>query len=279
MFTRILTIIFFLIAVSTVSFAQDKTGEQEEPQDKQFTVDTPVTLDFDKEEKEEPEKKKKKPKKKVFYGIKTKKGFTRKGYGDKVTYELFFFLKRPELPQTFVRDVYWFNFKRKEIVKTAPSSFDPRIGVLVHGPYKKTQNNVVLEEGIFYKGTRHGRWLRYNRDSVLTDKEKYFRGWPRESLVSYYDPNERKKMKEITPIEFGEKEGFYYRFYETGHVAVMGEYHWDQRIGDWTEYYPNNKRKKILTYPKDAFDKEVRPYIKIEWNDKGKEIYRNNKTK
>src|SRR4051812_9958226 len=130
MFTRILTFIFFFIAVSTVSFAQDKTDEQEEPQDKQFTVDTPVTLDFEKEEKDEPQKKKKKPKKKVFYGIKTKKGFTRKGYGDKVTYEIFFFLKRPELPQTFVRDVYWFNFKRKEIVKTAPSSFDPRIGVL-----------------------------------------------------------------------------------------------------------------------------------------------------
>jgi hypothetical protein len=61
-------------------------------------------------------------------------------------------------------------------------------------------------------------------------------------------------------------------------MAVAGEYQWDQKVGDWTEYYPNNKRKKIITYPKEAFDKEYRPYIKAEWNEKGKEIYRNKKT-
>jgi antitoxin component YwqK of YwqJK toxin-antitoxin module len=84
-------------------------------------------------------------------------------------------------------------------------------------------------------------------------------------------------MKEIIPIEFGEKEGYYYRFHESGMVAVTGEYRWDQKVGDWTEYYPNNKRKKIITYQKEAFDEEVRPYVKVEWNDKGKEIYRSSK--
>ena len=112
---------------------------------------------------------------------------------------------------------------------------------------------------------------------TLVNKEKYFRGWPKESEVSYYDPQERKKMKEIVPIEYGEKEGFYYRFYENGQVAVMGEYQWDRRVGDWTEYYPNNRRKKILAYPKKPFDDSLKPYIKAEWNDKGKELYRNNK--
>lgn len=248
----------------------------EEQQDERFTIDTPVVLDF--EEKEEaPEKKKKKPKKKVFYGIKTKKGFTRKGYGDRVTYEIFFFLKKPEMPQTFVRDLYWFDFRTKEIRVTSPQSFDGKYGVLLHGPYKKTQGNVVLQEGIYFKGTKHGRWLSYSRDSVLTNKEKYFRGWPKESLVSYYDPSERKKMKEITPIEYGEKEGYYYRFYENGQMAVSGEYQWDQRIGDWTEYYPNKRRKKIIAYPKKPFESDVKPFIRAEWNDKGKEIYRNNK--
>lgn len=86
-------------------------------------------------------------------------------------------------------------------------------------------------------------------------------------------------MKEITPVEYGEKEGFYYRFYENGQMAVSGEYHWDQKVGDWTEYYPGNKRKKIITYPKrdDVFEKDEKPYVKVEWNDKGKEVYRNNK--
>lgn len=268
-----------LVVLPVAVMAQDDQLPPED-QDARFTIDTPVTLNFD-EEEEVVEKKKKKPKKKVFYGVKTRKGFTRKGYGDRVTYELFYFLKKSEKPQTFVRDLYWFDFTRKEIRKTSPTGFDEKKGVLLHGPYKKTQGNVVLEEGIFYKGTRHGRWMTYSRDSVLVDKNKYFRGWPRESSVSYYDPSERKKMKEIVPIEFGEKEGYYYRFYENGQMAVSGEYHWDQKVGDWTEYYPNNRRKKIITYQdaNEPFDKEFRPYVKAEWNEKGKQIYSNNKSR
>lgn len=254
--------------------AQDTEQPNEEPQDQQFTVDTPVNLDFNKQEEPE-EPKKKKVKKKVFYGIKTKKGFTRKGQGNRVTFETFYYLKKPEKPQGFVRDIFWYDFTRKEIRKT--QKFDPAKGVLLHGPYEKRQGEIVLEKGIFYKGTKHGRWMQYSRDSVLLDKERYFRGWPKESTVSYYDPVERKRMKEMTPIEFGEKEGYYYYFHENGILAVQGEYRWNQRVGDWVEYYPTGKRKKIIAYPKEAFDKSITPYIKAEWNEKGKEIYRNNK--
>jgi antitoxin component YwqK of YwqJK toxin-antitoxin module len=261
-----------LLAISVVT-ATAQEGDQQEPQDQQFTIDTPVTLDFKKEEEPEAPKKKK-VKKKVFYGVKTKRGFTRKGYGERVTYETFYYLKKPERPSGFVRDIYWYDFTRKEIRKT--EKFDPSKGVLLHGPYERRQGEIVLEKGIYYKGTKHGRWMRYDRDSVLLDKEKYFRGWPKESLVSYYDPVERKRMKEMTPIEYGEREGYYYLFHENGTIAVQGEYHWNERVGDWIEYYPNGKRKKIIAYPK-AFDNAFRPYIKAEWNDKGKEIYRNTK--
>lgn len=251
-------------------------GQEEEgfPDDR-FTVDTPVTLDFGQEEEQVETGKKKKPKKKVFYGIKTRKGFTKKGYGNRITYELFYYLKKSEKPQTFVRDIYWYDFTRKEIRRTA--TFDPAKGVLLHGPYERKQGDVLLEKGIFYKGTKHGRWMKYNRDSTLTDKEKYYKGWPKESTVSYYDPTERKKMKEIIPIEYGEREGYYYRFHENGKIAVAGEYKWDQPVGDWIENYPDGKRKRILAYPKEAYDKTVTPYIKVEWNRQGKEIYRNNK--
>lgn len=266
-----LTVVLFIILILSVVqvFAQE-----EQTQDQQFTIDSPANLDFQKEE-EPVNTKKKKVKKKVFYGLKTKKGFTRKGVGERVTFETFYYLKKPQKPQSFIRDIYWYDFTRKEIRKT--TTFDPAKGVLLHGPYEKRQGEIVLQKGIFYKGTKHGRWLSYSRDSVLTDKEKYYKGWPRESTVSYYDPADRKHMKEITPIEFGEKEGYYFLFHENGQLAVQGEYHWDQRIGDWTEYYPTGKRKKIITYSKDAFDKAVKPYIKAEWNEKGKEIYRNNK--
>jgi antitoxin component YwqK of YwqJK toxin-antitoxin module len=268
-----------LVAGPFITRAQEKEKDdnEEEQTETRFTVDTPISLDFEKEEEPVDTKKKKKVKKKVFYGIKTKKGFTRKGFGDKVTYELFYYLKKAELPQTFARDIYWYDFRTRQIRKT--STFDPKKhdGVLLHGPYEKKQGDITLEKGIYYKGTKHGRWMKYTRDSILIDKEKYYKGWPKESEVSYYDPMERKRMKEITPIEYGEKEGYYYKFYESGQLAVTGEYRWDQKVGDWTEYYPNRKRKKIIAYPKEAFDGSVRPYIKIEWNDKGKEIYRNNK--
>lgn len=259
----------FFLFVSTLLLAQEE-------QDKLFTIDTPVSLDFDREEEPINTPKKKKPKRNVFYGVKTRKGFTRKGVGERMTYELFHFLKKPETPKTLVRDIYYYDYARREIRRT--TAFDPKKGVLVHGPYRKVQGTTVLETGIFYKGTKHGRWMTYNRDSVLTDKAKYFRGWPKESLISYYDPVERKKPKEIIPVEFGEKEGNYYMFFENGKRAVEGEYQWDQRVGDWIEYYPDGKRKRIIAYPKDPFSNET-PYIKSEWNEKGREIYRNNKAR
>lgn len=249
-------------------------AQEEEKPDERFTIDTPVAIDFSKEEEPLPTKKKKK-KKKVFYGIKTRKGFTKKGYGERVTYELFYYLKKSEKPQTFVRDIYWYDFIRKEIRKT--STFDPAKGVLLHGPYERKQGDILLEKGIYYKGTKHGRWMTYGKDSTLTDKAKYYKGWPKESIVTYYDPEGRKKMKEITPIEFGDRQGYYYRFHENGKIAVAGEYAWDQPVGDWVENYATGKRKRILSYPKQAFDETVRPYIKVEWNPQGKEIYRNNK--
>jgi antitoxin component YwqK of YwqJK toxin-antitoxin module len=273
--SRSIVLLLFACISSLCALGQEV---QSEPQDQQFTIDTPASLDFKKEEEPINTGKKKKVKKKVFYGIKTKKGFSRRGVGERTVYETFYFLKKPEKPQTFVRDIYYYNFDRREILRT--EKFDPKKGVLLHGPYEKRQGETVLQKGIFYKGTRHGRWLTYNRnDSVLTNKEKYYRGWPKESLVSYYDPVERKRMKEMTPLEFGEKEGYYYFFHDNGAVAVQGEYKWDQRVGDWVEYYPNGKRKKIIAYPKEPFDKSMTPYIKAEWNDKGKEIYRNTKMK
>jgi antitoxin component YwqK of YwqJK toxin-antitoxin module len=275
MFCKSLMRIGVLAVCSLLIIAGKLSAQQDEQQDQRFTVDTPASLIFEKEEEPLNTKKKKKVKKKVFYGVKTKKGFTRKGYGERITYETFYYLKRPDKPLTFIRDVYWYDYTRKEIRKT--EKFDPVKGVLLHGPYEKRQGEIVLEKGIYYKGAKHGRWLSYGRDSVLRDKEKYFRGWPKESLVSYYDPMERKKMKEMLPIEYGEKEGYYYLFHDNGQLAVQGEYHWDKRVGDWIEYYRNGKRKKIVTYPKEPFDKSLEPYVKSEWNDKGKEIYRNNK--
>ena len=250
-------------------------GQVPEPkvQEGQFTFDSdkPFTL-LELDEKVEPiVTKKKKPKPRVFYGIKTKKGFTRKGYGDRVVLELFYKLKKSEAPNTFARDIYWYDFTRREIRHS--EKFDIKKGVLLHGPYKKMVGTTIVEEGIFFKGTKHGRWMRHDRQDLLEDKEKYYKGWPKESRVTYYDPGERKKLKEITPVEYGEKEGYYYLLHENGLVAVKGEYRFNEKVGDWIENYPNGKRKRIITYPKEPFEKEIKPFLRKEWDDKGKEIY------
>jgi hypothetical protein len=249
-------------------------GNEPRTQEGQFTFDTDKPfklLELDDKIDDPIVTKKKKPKRKTFYGIKTKKGFTRKGFGDKMTVELFYVLKKPDKPSGFARDIYWYDYTRREVRRT--STFDPKKGVLLHGPYKRLLGPVVMEEGIYFKGTKHGRWMRYNRQDLVEDKSKYYKGWPKESLVTYYDPNERKHLKEITPIEYGEKDGYYYQLHENGTVAVQGEYQWNEKIGDWIENYPNGKRKRIIAYPKEPFNKELRPYIRKEWDEAGKEIY------
>ena len=264
-----------VLLLPCVARAQEKEAFGKEGQ---FTFETEKPfklLELDEKTSEPIVAKKKKPKKKTFYGIKTRKGYTRKGSAERTIIELFYVLKKQDKPTSFVRDIYWYDFTRREVRKTG--SFDPKKGVLLHGPYKKMQGQAVLEEGIFYKGAKHGRWMKYDRQDILDDKDKYYKGWPKESLVTYYDSPEHKKVKEMIPIEINEREGYYFLFHENGAIAVTGEYKWGHKVGDWIENYPNGKRKKILTYPKEPFEKEIRPFVKKEWDDKGREIYSSKK--
>ncbi|MFN8887986.1 MAG: hypothetical protein ACK5WF_11045, partial [Cyclobacteriaceae bacterium] len=143
---RSVPIFILVVALSSELLAQ---GTEPKVQEGQFTFDTdrPFTL-LELEKEEEPiVTKKKKPKRKVFYGIKTKKGFARKGYGNNVTLELFYKLKKPAVPNTFARDIYYYDYKRAEVRRV--EKFDPTKGVLLHGPYKKLIGTTVVEEGIF----------------------------------------------------------------------------------------------------------------------------------
>ncbi len=262
---RVLLFIFIITGLPLISLGQDETGEF-------MTIDTPLTLNLDANEDEMPDivkKKKKKLKRNEYYGFKTKKGFTRNGSGESLMLELFNFLKDPVPPDNFVRDLYWYDYKMQMIRKTR--DFDPKDGALLHGPYKKMIGDQVLDSGVYYLGLKHGTWMHHDKNDVLVDKEKYYKGWARESMVRYYD-RDRKVMREIIPVEFGDKEGNYYYFFQNGRIAVSGEYQWDHRVGDWTEFYPSGKRKKIIRYSKDPYSKEV-PYVLREWNEAGREVY------
>ena len=166
--------------------------------------------------------------------------------------------------------MYWYHIKKKKVLSTPILEKDKKFARLLHGPYlRKTAYNII-EDGIFYVGSKHGRWEKYDKNFILIEKIKYFRGWTRESMISYYD-QDRKKIQEITPIQNGIKTGKFYRFYESGLLAEEGNYTEDQKTGTWVEFYEDRKkRKRVTQYPKDPYDTETKPVVVKEWDANGR---------
>jgi len=278
-------LLFALILISLSAFAQEEvetdTSEFDIFRDTQegFSLieDMPLTVNMEREielseeAKDARKRAKKRRKRKVFYGIKTKKGYTKRGYGDNIEVEIFHYLKEPIEYDSYAPEIWWYDFIRKQIRKTGnPYS---KKGAILHGPYKRMVGEQVVEEGIFYKGTKHGRWTKYDRNDVLVDKRKYYKGWPKESKVKYYD-KKQTKLKEVLPIVYGEKEGTYYYFHENGSVAVKGDYEDGAKVGKWIEYYPfMNRRKKEIQYPTDPYDQAYEPFINREWDRSNRLVY------
>ena len=155
---RVLQFLVFCCCFSLVGFSQndeplvlssDTTlSEIDTSRYVHFFNEVDPLLEFAAEE-EEKEFKKKKPKKKVFYGIKTKKGYTKKGYGSKMAIEVFYYIPDYTEPVPYVKDVYWFNLLNYEVVK-GRRKLDPEKSRLLHGPYKKMVDGNVMESGVFY---------------------------------------------------------------------------------------------------------------------------------
>ena len=232
--------------------------------------DTPLTIELEEEEEEIVEAKKKKVKPNVFFGFKTKKNYTRTGFGNDVVFELFNTLKEYEGPQPYTRDFYWYDYKKRRIVNSL--RVDPKNAAVLHGPYQKIKGDQVLEEGFFYKGMKHKRWIRLNSYDILQDKKYYWKGWPQESRLQYYD-FERTRLKEVVPIHYGEMDGEFWTFHPDGSVAVRGLYKYNHKVGLWREYYPSGKVKREIQYPDDPFDFDHKAMIVKEWDRNGKMLY------
>ncbi|MEM7298487.1 MAG: hypothetical protein AAF391_09515, partial [Bacteroidota bacterium] len=241
--------------------------------------DTPLTLDLEASEDDigiEPVKqKKKKVKKNVFFGLKTRKSFTRTLRGNDVLWEQFHVLKVYEGPQSYTRDFYWFDYKKKKIIKSL--RVDKKNAGVLHGPYKKMLGEQVIEEGWYYKGMKHKRWVRFNRHDILQEKAYWWKGWPQESRLAYYD-FKKTKLKEVIPVHFGERNGEYWAFHEDETIAVRGKYKFNHKVGLWREYYNDNRVKREVIYPDDPFEFKTTPYIHREWDRKGKLIYDRSKS-
>jgi len=261
--------IFFLILLTICFF---DSLAQDESLDSLFKVDydTPLTIDLEEREEEEVVASKQKIKKNEYFGYRTKKNYTRIGFGEDVVFELFSFLKEYEGPPPYARDFYWYDYKKRKIVNSL--KVDSNNAAVLHGPYQKIKGDQVLEEGFFYKGMKHKRWVRINQYDILQDKKYYWKGWPQESRMQYYD-FERKKLREVVPVHFGERDGEYWAFHVDGSVAVRGAYRFDYKVGVWREYYPGNKVKREVQYPEDPFDFEYEVVILKEWDRNGQVIY------
>ena len=235
--------------------------------------DSPLTLDLTTQEEagiEPVRQKKKKVKKNVFFGIKTRKRHTRALIRGSVVYELFHTMKVYEAPPDYARDFYWFDDKKKKIVNSL--KVNAGNATVLHGPYKQMIGDVVLEEGWFYKGMKHKRWVRFNKYDILQNKTYWWKGWPQESLLTYYD-FKKTQLKEVIPMHYGERKGEYWAFHENGRVAVKGRYKFNHKVGTWREYYDGRRVKREVKYSDDPFNFEFRPYIVKEWDVAGKVLY------
>lgn len=226
------------------------------------------------DEKKE-EARKKKIGAKTFYGYKTARKYTRKGRDPrKREYEIFFVLKKYIEPDPMVKDRFWYYSKKKIIITGDISKYDKKYLKPLHGPYSHRIGKDVIDEGIYYIGTKHGRWVKYDRNFILLDKKRYYKGYATDAEITYYD-EEKKKPKEITPFQLGKLEGEYVFLAEDGTILVSGLYKDGIKVGVWTEFYPNKKKKRETQYvkEKDPYQKNFEPFIIKEYSETGKIIY------
>ncbi|MFK7899932.1 MAG: hypothetical protein AB8B61_04155 [Cyclobacteriaceae bacterium] len=238
-------------------------------------------------------------KKRIFYGHRVRRGYMRSGFGTGTRLEQFHTLKVAVEPSKYIKRIHWFNVKKRKIEITKGEKVDPNFGLILHGPYSKTdrQGN-ILEEGSFYVGTKHKRWMEYNKNrtikykkdtleveidqQILLKKVYYDRGWPKDAEITYYD-KDKKYVKEVVPIVRGKKEGDYFKFYKNTWYQETGTYANDKKVGLWTEFHPTGRktslRKNETLYPKDPYDLISKPVLQREWNKKGKLTFDRTKKK
>lgn len=226
--------------------------------------------------KKDSDRAKKKQSKTDYEGIAMVKAYNKFGSGDRTVVEEFYILRQHQDSPKFVQtsDTYWFDEKNHRVTSAIPRDGTDR-RPLLHGPYKRYQNGNLMEEGFYYLGTKDGRWEKYDQNFLLVDKSRWHHGFPAEARIAWYD-SAHTKIKEVTPVEYGQVNGTYYAFHENGKISVTGKYDHGVKIGRWTEYYAGTTRqfrKRLMQYGRDRWDTEFEPFIISEWDEKGKITY------
>ena len=210
-----------------------------------------------------------------YQGIPMEKVIVKYGSGDRARIEEFHVLKTPEPISLYAPYNRWYDLKKKQLSSSVIK--DKEKALPLHGPYKRYVAGDLIEEGFYYKGTKDGRWVTYDANYDLIDKSHWYRGFPAESRISYYD-SAHTKIKEVVPVQFEEVDGDYMSFYDEGQLMEKGKYDGGQKVGRWVEYYQYRRaRKKEIQYRKSRWDEDFEPFVLREWDDKNKIIYDSSK--
>ena len=210
----------------------------------------------------------KKKRKNVFLGEKIKRAFARSGpRGRNQIIEVFYFLKYPKTLDAYAPAHYYYDTKKRKILKLAAVEEDAPTLKILHGPYKKLQNNKVLETGYYALGTRHLRWERFDKNGTLLSKIHFEMGFPRDANVSYYG-QDRRLVNEVVPYVNGKLEGDYAKFLADGQVEWRGQFENGRRVGIWTKFWGfRNRRRYEYQYAESGYDPEVaEPELIREYN-------------
>jgi antitoxin component YwqK of YwqJK toxin-antitoxin module len=226
--------------------------------------------------------------KNVFYGIKATRMFLRHesqlGNG-RVIIEKFYVIRDFQNPPPNTDQLYYYNKISGKITMMNPfekpmSTFDKENYWLLHGPYEKTvtqtinreRQTYIMEAGNLYLGARNGRWEKFDKNFVLTEKLYFDRGLARDTQTTYYEGQKGQKVHEIIPLQYGMRHGTYLAYYPSGRVKERGQYQFGQKIGRWREYYDQDRfpRYRVTIHPRSYYDDKTQTYLAQEWNPSGK---------
>ena len=212
-----------------------------------------------------------------YANIKTDRRLGQYGSGNRSTVEEINVVKfvEDESLSAYAQEIWWFDPNQSRIVNS--SIKDNKTAQICHGPFKKIVNNVIVEQGFFYMGTKDGRWETFGPENELETKVYYERGFLAGSIITYHD-DAKKKIKQVVPNFYGKTRGNYFSFYPSGNLKEDGKFDDSTRIGRWREYYEfgtGGRLKKEWRYGKDKFDTSE-PILMVERDSQGKIIYQNN---
>lgn len=227
----------------------------------------------------ENKKQKVKRKKNVFYEIKTKNRYTKFRERNRLIVESFYVLKEHQDPEKTAERIVYFDKTAKVMkdkIKYVKVYKHAEGFALLHGTYQRYENDILTVNGIYYKGTKHGRWEYYYLNGDLKNKEYWYKGIPKRSRITYYD-RENNRIKEIIPIQHGARNGIYRLFYESGNLSVKGDYIDNIKVDKWYEFFDRKATRRRSNIKKvtqhvshnQPYNKNFIPSIIREYDEKG----------